>query len=178
MQKTAGRPVKMVGRHAGFAARDAKTLHLEQFFCISDSKTCMSATQFPPHGSGKCSLPAGQRRTSLNRRILRMSVTAPGSAQLSTNAKPDQGISSSWTKAMAQTDSPQSSLEGPDAGWLRIRRQVAACVCSFSIKGAATPGARKKSKRRASGSEAAQIVSSSLNKSCMSCTDDISLPSG
>ena len=42
----------MVGRHAGFAARDANTLHLEQFFCISDSKTCMSATQFPARAVG------------------------------------------------------------------------------------------------------------------------------
>ena len=39
-------PVKMVGRHAGFAVRDVQTLHLEQLLCISDSKSCMSATQF------------------------------------------------------------------------------------------------------------------------------------
>ena len=45
--KTAGRPVKMVVRHSGFATRDANTLHLGQLFCISASKTCMSNTQFP-----------------------------------------------------------------------------------------------------------------------------------
>ena len=60
--KTAGRPVKTVVRHSGFATRDAKTLHLGQLFCISDSKICMSNTQFPRFGAlDGCGLSGAQK---------------------------------------------------------------------------------------------------------------------